>query len=278
MEDDKDILLYHYTSAHGLHGIFTQQTVWATESRFLNDLEEIHYASSIVMSVFTRALKNHPERNLILSILHDELSVKFYPFVFSLSEHGDLLSQWRSYCPPSGGFAIGFRKSEIQRVCDTHGYKLVRCYYDKTTQEELLRPYCEKALRRIADNEHEGDVDSIVSILNALCEDITEVEPSLKHPSFQEEQEWRVVSYLAESSIRVSEEALISYAKLDFSIPESKREVPLSNLKCIGEWLSGVIVVGPSRNQKLNRLAVSELLGKVRSWEIVLSDTTYRIL
>ncbi len=269
--------LFHYTSAEGLYGIFKDQTVWATDSRFLNDSEEIHFSSRLVLSLFEKSLKGHQDLYLILDILKHELSVKFYPFVFSLSEDGDLLSQWRAYCPKSGGFALGFKKSEIDEICKVQNYNLKRCLYDNQSQLHLLKPICDPALQSFHKNEHQGDPDAIAKICNEMCENLTNIEPIIKHPSFKEEKEWRIVSYAGTTDFRVSTDAIIPFAKLPFSLPNDKTP-PLTDRKCIGEWLSGLIVVGPSSKQELNRISVDEFLGRIRAWEIVLSETSYRVI
>jgi len=42
---DRSSLLYHYTSAQGLEGIVRTQSLWATDTAFLNDTTEIRYAA-----------------------------------------------------------------------------------------------------------------------------------------------------------------------------------------------------------------------------------------
>jgi len=42
---DRNTCLHHYTSAVGLEGILRSRSLWATDTDFLNDWQEIHYAA-----------------------------------------------------------------------------------------------------------------------------------------------------------------------------------------------------------------------------------------
>jgi hypothetical protein len=44
-------LLYHYTSAFGLHGICTSKTLHATDAQFTNDPSELTYASETIDAI-----------------------------------------------------------------------------------------------------------------------------------------------------------------------------------------------------------------------------------
>src|SRR5208283_3039787 len=60
-------------------------------------------------------------------------------YVSSFTENADQLGQWRAYCPPTGGYAVGFRSkilaqfptNEVQRF-------LTRCIYDGEGQYDLI--------------------------------------------------------------------------------------------------------------------------------------------
>src|SRR5262245_31729354 len=44
-------VLYHYTTAQGLHGMLTSGRVWATNVGFLNDPSEMRYAARLIRDV-----------------------------------------------------------------------------------------------------------------------------------------------------------------------------------------------------------------------------------
>jgi hypothetical protein len=68
-------------------------------------------------------------------------------YVASFTEEGDLLSQWRGYCP-KGGFSVGFASNLLSDVANKHDSFLLPCIYDfkiqKKLLEELLATYSNK--------------------------------------------------------------------------------------------------------------------------------------
>lgn len=102
--------LYHYTSADGLYGIVTQKEIWATFLHYLNDSAEFQYGLSLTRQlIFEQAKESEKPLNEILAQVRDSLARlgRINIAVFSLTEKGDLLSQWRGYCP-NGGYSLGF--------------------------------------------------------------------------------------------------------------------------------------------------------------------------
>jgi hypothetical protein len=117
--------LYHYTSIEGVKGILEKRLLQASEIHFLNDTQEFKYSANILNEIVsTLREKFPPDREVAYYPSPPSLYTKsfiqiFIPFVeqvlfippdeapiciFSLSENGDLLSQWRGYCPFSGGY------------------------------------------------------------------------------------------------------------------------------------------------------------------------------
>jgi hypothetical protein len=93
-------ILYHYTSADGLCGIVESRAVWASIIHFLNDAEEFQYAISIEQELLKE--RGSAEASEVLSTFLDWIT-SANVCAFSLTAEGDLLSQWRAYCPASGG-------------------------------------------------------------------------------------------------------------------------------------------------------------------------------
>lgn len=48
--------VWHYTTAAGLSGILRSQTLWATETAFLNDASEIDYGTELFRQAVTTVL------------------------------------------------------------------------------------------------------------------------------------------------------------------------------------------------------------------------------
>ena len=130
-------ILYHYTSQKGLLGILQTKKLWMTNILYLNDSSEYRHTIDLLKSEIEKrkkllpplkfegllSSKITPEDNInnrkhhILDILKmfcetliDSSGKDTFPqrYVFSFSQKGNDLNQWRSYCPKEGGFSIGF--------------------------------------------------------------------------------------------------------------------------------------------------------------------------
>ena len=144
-------LLFHYTDAVGLLGIidhprfpsgyerierldFTRVVQFkASDVRYMNDRDELHFAGRIFAEQFRAAAHNRtvqaagrPAVTVSEGTATDLLELaaeferdKFYGepvqvFAVSVSREGDLLSQWRGYAGGTGGYAIGFSRAVLE--------------------------------------------------------------------------------------------------------------------------------------------------------------------
>jgi hypothetical protein len=104
-------ILYHYTSAAGLHGILNSQLLHASSIQFMNDANELRYAADLVTRVLTEmkdSLEDKSNSVLYEQLLHTfNLLGGFQICAVAFSEDRDDLSQWRGYGGGTGGFALG---------------------------------------------------------------------------------------------------------------------------------------------------------------------------
>lgn len=154
MTKDAGFDLWHYTTAEGLKGILYDQTLWATDYRYLNDESEITYSKTIIHqamlpkviceieqlcrvdSVAKKIAALHGGVRKIADIetcntidilfnamLNPPDSPQRIPFVLSFckvpendrfKQDNGLLSQWRGY-GKDGGYAIIFNTNELIR-------------------------------------------------------------------------------------------------------------------------------------------------------------------
>jgi hypothetical protein len=114
-------ILYHYTDANGLLGIVKSRELWATHILHLNDSSEYSHAvqvaakqtkKGLLSAELTEALKMLVPASTVNPEEVNE-TAPCLPFVVSLSQNGDQLSQWRAYCPDGNGFSIGFKYSQF---------------------------------------------------------------------------------------------------------------------------------------------------------------------
>lgn len=194
-------VLYHYTSAEGLSGIIRQKALWAKDIHKLNDRRELLHALDMA-STAIQAYK--PESLSTLQVNSSILMLEYIRrlkggklFVASLTEAADLLSQWRAYCPPGGGFSIGFSTAALSNSPDWGFFKLYPCLYNSEEQQDLIEflvgSYIGilQGIPTIDSREMKGLSESVAFwFVGALMR----VAPLLKHQSFFEEREWRLVT------------------------------------------------------------------------------------
>lgn len=147
-------VLYHYTSIEGFKGIIDSKEIWATAANhLLNDPTEITHAKEIALEILRKRKsdfngKGELYNNCKSAIESSDRSKKFR-CICSFSEEGDLLSQWRAYCP-KGGVSVGF---SVPRISDNDKYLeiqdgsphdnyyaheayIYKCIYDPKEQKE----------------------------------------------------------------------------------------------------------------------------------------------
>lgn len=99
-------LLYHYTDSTTALKILAEQELWMTHTDYLNDLNE--------GKELKERIEVHLEHKQAVKVL-DFLDSIMEAYACSFSEDGDLLSQWRGYCPTGNGFSIGFKSPKKRR-------------------------------------------------------------------------------------------------------------------------------------------------------------------
>lgn len=171
-------VLYHYTDFAGLQGLLESHNLRATYNRVLNDGSEQAFAENLMSEELRRLTSTMPEQKIIL---HQRRH-----FVACFCEDGNLLSMWRSYAGNSGGYCLGFNYSDLKHHMCWPEPKLGQSF-------PMLVPV------------HYGDIpDSIRKNLEAICRSGSDNDlqlklspffPSMiKHKSFQEEHEWRIIA------------------------------------------------------------------------------------
>jgi hypothetical protein len=190
-------ILYHYTTQQGLLGIIRDREIWATHTQYLNDVREFRHALELAREELS-AMREYPDRDERASGCLNEMEEGLAPgmesinvCVCSFSERGDVLSQWRAYGGSASGFAIGFSGDFLRRIIGENGW-LVPVLYDEREQRDLIEGLLEDVLRENL-NRAERDREPLRSGGN-LAAYINRYAPILKHKSFGEEREWRIVT------------------------------------------------------------------------------------
>lgn len=275
-------ILFHYTTPIGLLGISHTKNIWATDLRFLNDKKEFQHSLDITHSILEGFYKVDDNQNKLKGLNYDfieylriNLGENWNPevYVASFTEEGDLLSQWRGYCP-MGGFSIGFHFDLLSQIAKNNSSFLVPCVYEfkeqKQILEELLVSYSKKYDEAIKDNDQNNSDELAHSISNEFIISLFALAPMLKHESFKEEKEWRIVfsnlvGGMPDIQFRANESNIIPY--IGISLCQSEEEIKFKE-----------IFIGPASINHYSKEAVMQLLRKNRVPQnaIRLSSVPYR--
>jgi len=244
-------IVYHYCGPDGLLGILRSRQIWATSVWHLNDTSERTYAATRIRCVARRiARETSADPAALPAALLIDRAEEVISYVACFSEHDDLLSQWRAYAPPEGGFALGIQTSSLSSGGD---WLFGRCEYDCASQdhavESILRDHPKlldpnESLERLTDAS-DPEVSSLIAALLTLV-------PLCKHPGFREETEWRIVRGPIEAEhhpteFRVSRVPLTPYQCIPLA--ESGAELPIAE-----------VVIGPSRDAHERTLGATRIL------------------
>lgn len=257
--------LYHYTMAEGLTGILQTCSIYGSNVRYLNDASEARHALE-----FAAELLGRPALEQAFGVCgerlkqygsfffdHADVLWKEDAYVTSFCEDSDLLSQWRAYA--MGGFAILFAPvysgSDFllwsKAIWRTTIQKVI--YKDEEQKNALLKILAAgiKATEKASgDHKLENMIGTVTSMQLQMWIH------TAKHPGFEHEREWRIISSMGPHSeplktdegfqIRVVSGQLIPCIRLT---PAKGKLLPVLGVKC-----------GPSESRELTEKAVRLLL------------------
>ena len=104
-------LLFHYTSLSALQSILRDRCLWATDLRYFSDAAVKHLMNALHAGIQKRIQEGGATEALqqFREWLSERLPQGDMVFAASFSAQGDLLSQWRAYCPPGKGVSLCFK-------------------------------------------------------------------------------------------------------------------------------------------------------------------------
>ena len=200
-------VLYHYTSHKSLRSIVEDRHLRISHVYYMNDANEVKYGADLFKRAVAERQNRETDHTLIdfLAELREWtnqlIGLPHYVFVFSLTENGNLLSQWRAYTPSGeAGVSIGFSKAGLEKIAARKGFDLIKCLYDKNKQLEILNCDLDSIVAKFLKNRSSIDVSGrpptqkYLSYLNQHSEKLLKTFCGIKDPFFKEEGEWRLVS------------------------------------------------------------------------------------
>lgn len=264
-------LLYHYTSTDGLIGILQSGSIWATNLRYLNDVEEFEHGLGFLVPAFRKqiaAINSAPWANYLVEQFIEGLRAQAV-YVSSFCEAGDLLSQWRGYAA-SNGFAIGF--DTAPGAAPHHPRRFERVHYgaegnqelaDWTSQfvaESFFDVFPLPTMQRIVDaseDEGSGAREELAEMIHRFQTQgigrAAHMCALLKDGAFQEEREWRItVPGLDEDNLKFRAGAMGLTPYLEVDLKTESGRLPIKS-----------ITVGPGPHLELRVAAVELLLRRL---------------
>ncbi len=214
--------LFHYTSSRGLREIILNQCLWATHVEYLNDSQEYHYLGEILEEMIEAGKLNTFRKrlvNLLSYATKKGVAQKPNVYVSCFCTEDNLLSQWKAYGAGTSGYSIGFRGTNLVRFqsgtqdqnggSPSKGLMMRKVIYDRKEQEEFILDGIASLQQDLDEGFGQG---SVVSSKNEARQDVIsethgrddeacifamrlmalEYSVCFKHPSFSEEEEWRI--------------------------------------------------------------------------------------
>jgi hypothetical protein len=252
--------LHHYTSVDALLSIIKTKSLWATNVRYLNDSSESELGLSVMREIAEEARKTAADLDAqILEYAIDWLDSgrldNAAVYVLSFSAAHNQLGQWRGYTRYGQGICLSIDAGLLVQRMQAQGWTFQNCRYKRTSQltwaEAILARVRREAATRVvgAGGYSRTDFDSVVQ---SCLSDLLQVAATIKHESFEQEQEVRFISPLINIDdhrvgYRPGRTKRIPY--VEFRLADDAEKVALQE-----------VMIGPGPNQAFVRASVIEAL------------------
>lgn len=231
--------------------------MWVSDCQFLNDGTELAYAREIFFTEVQKLSLAPVEDGGGGHVLAGQSLDEFRVFITCFCEDRDLLSQWRGYGTDQG-YAMGFDIDELRAL---NFGEITPVQYGITNPSEYFGQELKRAHSFSA---HPGMAEYFASehLLPRLAR--------VKHPSFAEEREWRVLKQVPlhvlndpNVSVKFRSSAMGPLAYLVMSFPP----------ECLRE-----IVIGPGSHAETRKAAVLSMLHyyNLKHVNVITSTTPFR--
>ncbi len=275
-KDRRPQCLYHYTSIDGLMGISKLRKIWASNIKYLNDKDEFVHTLNLLEKKCKKKFKGRSKDKLTKTFYDifkgSDLVEDFDIYTFSLTEEGDLLSQWRGYCP-NYGFSIGFDFSKLNRLIKKNNLEncfLLPCFYKNQSKEYFIDLIIDEAFESISESIKLSDKTSnkenfFRDVLKTYSKKVIIVSSIFKSDSFFEESEWRLFHFrrskdnIKDIKYRNGRSLIIPYLELE--IEDKYKSTPLKE-----------VIIGPSPHLEPSKKSANMLL-KSNNFECKVSES-----
>lgn len=217
--------LYHYTKSDAFLSILKNKELWASHILFQNDKKEATYALDLLSESLNKNVSAFTMNNIDIQNLLSNIKpyIGQQIFTISFSEKCDDLNQWRSYGNSNPSYCLVFSPYKLaQHICKNDSdecyfsdVKFNKCIYNPETQREIINKLINNVLKELEELQITEK-----NIEEKLLQDFLTVSAFFKHPSFEEEQEWRLVFQSVKThsvNIRTTKSGFIPYIKIPIS-------------------------------------------------------------
>lgn len=222
-------ILYHYTHRNALINILKNRSLWADDYRYSSiDNNEI--------TKLCRKLKEYNPDNIYVQKQADlSSSLPANKGIFSLSEQGDLLSEWIHY----GEYAVGFNVEKLNACLESQGfYPVQKCIYNENAQNKILDEFMTDS--------NSFNIEKFLSNIALIFKD----------SKFKEEREWRAIS----SSLPLTSSS--KYDRWKIRITPSKHIVEYLEIKLHQYFPIEEIIISSEKDFDEEREILENLLFK----------------
>jgi hypothetical protein len=252
--------IYHYTTGDSLIRIIESGELWSTQAACMNDAKELIYAierladrAKLQKEVFANNQLGPLWRAFDEFIANPDVTAASV-FLTCFSEKDDDLSQWRAYGGGEGGYSIGFDGKKLIELGHSNEVFLFPVDYDESKQNVLLDDVIKWLIELYLRPEKTLSPSQVeawaVELVRFWLSNVAPFAVIFKHPTFKEEQEWRLWQSLRpdeKKKFRFRQRASLMSRHVPIRIPK----LPIVSVR-----------VGPTRHPDPSRIAVGDLLAK----------------
>lgn len=206
----KPTKLYHYTDLASFIGIVSNNEFWLSNLYFQNDKHEYQLGLNLFrdsLKTFKRKYSDNKKITIFLNTLDSGLNLieNCGVYTLSLSEESDLLSQWRGYADNCRGVRLEL-SAFLEQI--EKGVQLLPCLYRNEEHVEYVSYLLEHSINLFNTTKENGKTnkndfleeekpysDAIEKAGNYFISTVNVACSIIKHGSFSEEREWRLIVF-----------------------------------------------------------------------------------
>lgn len=231
--------LYHYTTIPAFNNMLKTSQIWFGYTKNMNDRSEVSGYLQNISNKIKATVPNHTAKKKEILELINKMEELSHSFVMCFSKLEDDAAQWERYGDNACGLCLKFDADALAKISEEYLYFMTDVIYSLEESPDDL----EELLNYIDDNptlNHEPIITSITELgLTSLYH---------KHPSFQSEQEVRVIKFLKSENEKY-EYKETNVIKRMFIFDLEQHHVTFEDL------IDGIII-GPRSQQSVEELAM----------------------